>query len=161
MKLRRIIQNDRFGCGLACVAMLAGITYRQACTAADERGWYAEIRRSGTSTRQMRMLLADCGVLTDKARRIKSWNKFSEIGLIGTQNHWLVFQRQAGKECVLDPNPRLKQGIRTDFRRILPKMFVSVTSVRDQKCRVLVLPAQQENAPNSDRVSNHSLLDYR
>ena len=38
MKIRRIVQKDHTGCGIACVAMLSGTTYLQAKKLATELG---------------------------------------------------------------------------------------------------------------------------
>lgn len=129
MGLRRIIQQDRNGCGLACVAMLAGISYRQACAIAEQRGWYADIRKNGMPTHRLRKLLRDSGVRTNPAVRTSRWERFSDLAIVCTNSHWAVFQRnKAGVERVFDSNASLKNGIRTDFSRIRPVFYIEVIS---------------------------------
>lgn len=132
MGLRRIIQQDRNGCGLACVAMLAGISYRQACAIAEQRGWYVDIRRNGTPTHRLRKLLLDCGVRTNPAVRTNRWERFSDLAIVATRAHWVVFERKAVGERVFDSNARLKTGIRTDLSRIRPVFFIEVIAAADR-----------------------------
>ena len=40
--------------------------------------------------------------------------------------HWVVFVRDGGRACVLDPKKSLRTNVRTDFGRIRPKWFIGI-----------------------------------
>jgi len=44
--------------------------------------------------------------------------------------HWVVFVRENGEPCVLDPKRALRANRRTDFGRIRPKWYIPVSGAR-------------------------------
>jgi len=61
--MRRIIQKDDCGCGAACIAMLAGITYNQAA-----KSLYGEEEVDYTKTSEIRITLQTYGLTLAKKR---------------------------------------------------------------------------------------------
>lgn len=106
--MRRVEQKEKFGCGVACVAMLAGLSYSQA------RQHAPEITKDGLDTDEIRLLARKVGVSLD--RRLQSFfgrkphdvlnqdamlmvnNLRLRHGIVG---HWVVWD--ARRRTVLDP----------------------------------------------------------
>ncbi|MGO1070010.1 hypothetical protein [Lysobacter sp. CA199] len=149
--IRRQLQQDRSGCGLACVAMLAGIGYAQARNLARALGIGpkpyryrvgAGLRnaREGylTNARQLQRMLRLLGPRTGDERAVTGWDECDGDGIVAINHdpiddrwHWVVFLRQNTGAWVLDPNPRVRSDRRTDFGRMRPARFIPVTGARD------------------------------
>lgn len=104
-KIRRIRQRNKSDCGIACVAMMAGVRYREAFRAFD----FAEdeVKLYTTHGRLISALeKLGCKV---KKRKFSSWGGITNCAIIPVNHrcnrkkfHWVVYD---GKS-VLDPNPR-------------------------------------------------------
>lgn len=88
--IKKLIQLDEYGCGVACLAMVLGITYEQARQRFISIG--LGIRRGcrpafSTSSGEMRMAVASSGLIID-ARRWKGWSSFSGLGILKVRDDW-------------------------------------------------------------------------
>lgn len=88
--IKKLIQHDEYGCGVACLAMVLGITYEQARQRFISIG--LGIRRGcrpafSTSSGEMRMAVASSGLIID-ARRWKDWSSFSGLGILKVRDDW-------------------------------------------------------------------------
>lgn len=148
--IRRQLQQDRSGCGLACVAMLAGIGYAQARTLARalgigprpyryRAGAGLRCAREGylTDAAQLRRMLKLLGVATGPEREVAGWDECEGDGIaainfdpIDGRWHWVVRLCDAGGDAVLDPNARVRSERRRDFGRMRPMRFIPVHAAR-------------------------------
>lgn len=106
--MRVVRQRGRHDCGVACVAMLAGVSYGRALEAV------AGSRTRGTTTKQLVAALRALGMETDGNRLrvmgtadiVKSRNRMLvKLSLEGTTNwHWLVWD-PGGIGRFIDPEP--------------------------------------------------------
>ncbi|MFK3648025.1 hypothetical protein ACI2IY_06245 [Lysobacter enzymogenes] len=143
--IQRRLQHDRTGCGLACVAMLAGIGYAQARTLARalaigprpyryRAGGGLRTARAGwlTDAQQLRRMLTVLRIRSGAERAVGGWSECDGDGLVAINAredgtwHWVVYLHDADSPRVLDPNPRVRRGERRDFGRMRPARFVPV-----------------------------------
>lgn len=134
MRIRRIIQKDSTGCGLACAAMLSGSTYLQTRNRArdlnlvpDEDGEYY------LNSRGLQSLL---GRALEAPRRVVHWHAIDRLSIVGVHYHarkgyepswhWVVYVPDAQRGYVLDPLQRVKSTKRRDFWRMKPHRFIPV-----------------------------------
>jgi hypothetical protein len=130
------VQEERTGCGVAAVATLAGVTYRQAQATARGLNISATDERLWSSSGYVRRLLARYGIQSSAGRtKFTSWERLPSPALLAIkwhrrQNrafwHWVVFWRGPQGPVVLDPRRSLRTNRRTDFGRIKPKWFIRV-----------------------------------
>jgi hypothetical protein len=131
-----VVQLERTGCGIASVATVAGVTYRQAQRAANRLGIYAEDQRLWSETRHVRRLLERYGIHAARTEaRFVSWRALPDLALLAIKWHtlhgrafwhWVVFRRGPNGATVLDPTRGLRTNIRTDFGRMQPKWFIAI-----------------------------------
>ncbi|MBU1215712.1 MAG: hypothetical protein KKA63_10785 [Gammaproteobacteria bacterium] len=103
-KIRRIKQRKQSDCGVACVAMTAGVTYQEAFKAFN----FSKGKSSFFTTRkQLENALNKLGCRVTKLP-FKSWAEIPGRAILpvnrgggGSYYHWIVFD---GKD-VIDPNP--------------------------------------------------------
>ena len=133
MKIRRIVQKDSTGCGIACVAMLCGNTYSQVKAIATDFGFVPNNYGHSTESWQLRELLSHFGVKSDRGRRLSHWhslNCFCIVGINYNKNsdkwHWVVYVPDESGGYILDPMGTIKTSERRDFNRMRPKSFVPV-----------------------------------
>jgi ABC-type bacteriocin/lantibiotic exporter with double-glycine peptidase domain len=137
--LKIVIQEDPTGCGIACAAMLAGLTYREMKKAAAAIGVTPEHPALWETTRPMIALLEQFGMRPAKQEiEFSTWNELPRLALLaikwhlaptGTPAwHWVVFRRDPPEAIVLDPASSLAKNIRTDFGRMNPKWFIKIPS---------------------------------
>ena len=135
--MRRIEQEDSTGCGLACIAMLAGTTYKKVKRKAIDK---SEIPKEGpfyTDTPNLYRLGQvfglkigqRCVCLNDKRIRVRKETKARRVppdkailAINRRQNdntwHWVVYRRAQDGEYFLDPRQGIKSERREDFGRI-------------------------------------------
>ncbi len=133
---RPVVQQEPTGCALACAAMLAGLTYNQARQSAKALGISAGDAALWSSTRPLRRLLAQLNIkVAGKETPFTSWDALPDCALLAikwhVENgvpfwHWVLFSRDGGDPCVLDPKKALKTNRRTDFGRMRPRWFIQV-----------------------------------
>lgn len=133
--LQPVIQLDRTGCGLASVAVLTGRTYTAVKREAASLGIHVSDPALWGETRHVRKLLARAGVGVGRQRDFVAWESLPARALLaikwhrektGPAWHWVVFVRDDGVPCVLDPKRALRHHRRTDFGRMKPKWFLPI-----------------------------------
>jgi ABC-type bacteriocin/lantibiotic exporter with double-glycine peptidase domain len=135
-KLKPVVQQERTGCGIASVAVLAGMTYPRAKKLASGLGIHAEDQKLWSRTDYMRTMLRVLGIRADATETpFRSWNALPDRALLAIKWHrengvpfwhWVVFVRDEGQARVLDSSLRVKNHVRTDFGRMKPKWFIGV-----------------------------------
>ena len=159
--MKPVIQLERTGCGIASVATIAGVTYRQAQRAAHRLGIAADDRRLWSETAHVRRLLRHYGVRAARTETpFLSWQTLPAVALLAIKWHrergcacwhWVVFRRGPAGPVVLDPKRALRANIRRDFGRMKPKWFMTVTSMsprRNVRSR-LVVGARSKRSPGA------------
>lgn len=137
--MKPVIQQEISGCGIASVAALAGVSYKQAQAAANQLGIFAEDQRLWSDTKYVRTLLRHFGLRTSPAETaFGSWESLPRLALLSIKWHlergvpfwhWVVFWRGPGGPVVLDPKKALRTNVRRDFGRIKPKWFIEIRHV--------------------------------
>jgi ABC-type bacteriocin/lantibiotic exporter with double-glycine peptidase domain len=111
--MRRIAQRNSRDCGIACIAMIADMTYDEALHAVEHNYTnYKECKR-GLVTVELIRILKSVGLKPDtKLRRYKSTEKGKMILKVDPQKngdwHWVV-RTPTGKILDPDHNPALKK----------------------------------------------------
>ena len=142
--MKPVVQLQRTGCGIASVAALAGVSYRQAQCVAHRLGIFADDSKLWSETGYVRRLLTEYGIRSARTEMsFTSWETLPDLALLAvkwhkerdrTFWHWVVFWRGPSGTVVLDSNRALRTQIRTDFGRMKPKWFIGVeTSSRRGK----------------------------
>lgn len=139
MMMKPVVQLEVTGCAIASVGALAGISYAKAKSAANSLGIHADDSALWSDTRHMRKLLAHFGFVGSPTERpFRSWTSLPDRALLSIKWHlergrpcwhWVVFAREGGYAFVLDSKKSLRNHRRTDFGRMKPKWFISVTDI--------------------------------
>ncbi len=134
LPIRAVVQQDKTGCGIASVAALAGVSYRDAKAAAGRLGIEVADPRLWSGTRHVRALLRHYGLGASRGEAsFRDWDSLPDLALIATKWHlergtpfwhWCVFRRGPDGPVVLDPKKGLASNRRADFGRIRPKWFI-------------------------------------
>ena len=131
--MRRIKQEDATGCGIACAAMIAGVSYARARTRAVELGLVDCAPPHYTSSRQLRQLVGSFGATASRGRRLTHWTSLSELSIVGINYneksdtwHWVVYVPSTHGGYVLDPRAAVKADRRYDFPRMRPRSFIPI-----------------------------------
>jgi hypothetical protein len=86
--MNAVVQRDVTGCGIACVAALSGVTYRQAQSVAHGLGISAEDPRLWSDTAYVRTLLHHYGIRTaDKEQPFDAWDTLQDLALLALKWH--------------------------------------------------------------------------
>lgn len=138
--MKHVVQLERTGCGIAAVAALAGVSYREAQRTANGLGIFAGDRRLWSETGHVRCLLREYGLRSASIERpFRSWNSLPDLALLAIKWHreqgrpcwhWVVFVRDSEGERVLDSKRSLKRHVRMDFGRMKPKWYMAVAKHR-------------------------------
>lgn len=114
--VQKIVQTDRYGCGVACLAMVTGWTYQRAREHFVSQGLGQ--KRHGrppfsTSSGEMRMAVATVGLLT-LTRRWRGWADLHGLAIVKLRDirpgererwHWAVaFRHPEFEVVVFDPH---------------------------------------------------------
>jgi hypothetical protein len=136
MAMKPVVQLERTGCGIASVAALADVSYREMRRVASRLGIFAEDSKLWSETGYVRRLLAEYGIRSARTEiPFTSWEALPDRALLAVkwhkeQNrtcwHWVVFWRGPRGPVVLDSKRTLRRHVRTDFSRIKPKWFISI-----------------------------------
>ena len=116
--MKPVIQEEISGCGIASVAVLAGLSYQETKTVANSLGIFAEDSSLWSDTRYMRVLLKHFGILASEIELPFSfWETLPDLALLSIKWHlkgecpfwqWVVFLRSANGPVVFDPKKSLK-----------------------------------------------------
>jgi ABC-type bacteriocin/lantibiotic exporter with double-glycine peptidase domain len=139
--MKPVIQEERTGCGIASVATVAGVSYRQAKQVANRLGIFAADPRLWSETEYVRRLLREFGVRAARAEvRFAAWRSLPDLALLAIKWHrvrgrsfwhWVVFWRGPTGPVVLDPKRSLRTHRRTDFGRMSPRWYITITKARE------------------------------
>ncbi|HSA84635.1 MAG TPA: hypothetical protein VLE46_00515 [Nitrospira sp.] len=134
--MKPVIQLERTGCGIAVVAAMAGVSYRQAQRTANRIGIFAHDRRLWSETAHVRRLLREYRLRPASTEQLfRSWSSLPNLALLAIKWHreqgqpcwhWVVFVRDHDGERVLDSKQSLKHHVRKDFGRMKPKWYMAV-----------------------------------
>lgn len=134
-KLRHIHQQDGAGCGLACAAMLAGVSYAQ--MKRSFRRLRPKAKSFLTEVKDLNLLLRSHGLWLAPARYTKRINRIRSRALIAIRWnearavwHWVVSDPRVGGGVVLDPLRRVATGVRTDLAPTKPAWYHVVRARR-------------------------------
>lgn len=140
-EMNPVVQEDRTGCGIACVAMVTNRRYSVVKRAAERLGIFVGDSKLWSDPQPVRTLLAHFGVSAErKERAFASWDRLPARALLaikwqrgktGPAWHWVVFVREPGGGCVLDPKRALRTNRRTDFGRMKPKWSIRIGGAED------------------------------
>lgn len=124
--MRRITQKTGTSCGVACVAMLARLSYRDAFklgVALWGKEYWVESHRTDIS--ELRMMLARLGWRLGRKVRCENWHRVPPGTLAAVQWnqtkdawHWVVTATDAEGLFVFDPRATVKQKRRRDFKKL-------------------------------------------
>ena len=117
-RIQRVLQRDSSDCGVACLAMVANISYLAARGVFDAIG-IPNIRPNlpyATNFKQLRQALTEFGI-DSSLERWRGWGHFSGIGILAVNAgpgssprnwHWVVAETHPIYEVVVhDPTPSL------------------------------------------------------
>ena len=138
--MKPVIQLEPTGCGIASVSAVVGLSYPKAKAIANSLGIFAHDERLWSETAYVRKLLNHFGFRTG-SREIpfRSWEALPNLALMAIKWHlengrpfwhWVVFVREDGQSYVLDSKKSLSANRRTDFGRMKPKWYISVTDAQ-------------------------------
>ena len=134
MPLKRVVQKDATGCGLACIAMVAGVSYTQAKKAAVKSRVVDENQPYYTNSGQLARILEELGGSAEKGRRLSHWSSLTSLCIVGIGYkeaedtwHWVVFVPDRTGGHVLDPRKSVTTNRRKDFSRMVPHRYIPVT----------------------------------
>jgi hypothetical protein len=105
-------------------------------------GIFADDESLWSETAHVRKLLNHFGISAGyRETPFRSWESLPDLALLAIKWrlehgrpywHWVVFVRENGKPCVLDSKKGLRTNRRTDFGRMKPKWYISVTDARQR-----------------------------
>jgi hypothetical protein len=134
--MKLVVQLERTGCGIASVAALAGVRYREMQRVANRLGIVADDPRLWSETSYVRRLLKEFGIRPASTEvPFSSWEDLPDLALLAVKWHrergrsfwhWVVFWRGPSGPVVLDSKYALRRHVRTDFGRMKPKWFIPV-----------------------------------
>lgn len=113
MKIRFVPQRYSSDCGVACIAMIAGVSYQEAF---DVIGFPEERTQFYTTHTCLTNALRRLGVLVMR-RKFRSWHDIAGLAIVAVNHrrnrryfHWVIFDGAA----IIDPSPKgkLKKNIR-------------------------------------------------
>jgi ABC-type bacteriocin/lantibiotic exporter with double-glycine peptidase domain len=118
MKIRHVYQPDDTGCGVACIAMIAGLTYQQVKDKMMNVGFFKKSEDNfGTTFKDMTNALKIFNINPHPRRRkFKKWKNIPAKLAITSTNydksgdwHWVVFVRDLEGHFIYDPGKRRKK----------------------------------------------------
>ena len=133
--MRIVKQDDPTGCGIACIAMLAGTDYSSVKELAVKQIEFDNSVTFYTDTNDLKKLGKNFNIELGEQRDFKSFQELPEIAILAINYnknserwHWVVYRRNSNDEFVCDPRKTIKTDKRRDFGRIKAKWFVPVTN---------------------------------
>lgn len=134
MKIKRVIQEDSTGCGIACVAMVAGISYAEAKQlTVNNKILKKSVKNFYTTTKDLVNILKSIGIEPSKGRKVRYWSSINNISIVAINFlettdtwHWVVFIPDADTGYVLDPSKRIKAEKRIDFSRMRLRSYIPI-----------------------------------
>ena len=137
--MKTVVQLERTGCGIASVAVMAGVSYAQAKRVANRLGIFADDSKLWSETGYVRGLLKEYGIRSARTEvPFTSWEALPDLALLAVKWHkeqdrafwhWVVFWRGPCGPVVLDSKRVLRRHARTDFGCMRPKWFIPVSPI--------------------------------
>ena len=135
MKIKRVIQEDSTGCGIACIAMVAGISYAEAKQITlNNEILKKSVKNFYTTTKDLVNVLNSIGIESSKGRKVRYWSSINTISIVGINFlettdtwHWVLFIPNKDTGYVLDPSKRVKTEKRTDFSRMRLRSYIPIS----------------------------------
>lgn len=134
--MKAVVQEDLTGCGIACVATLANVSYQQVKSVAMALGMTVRDSRLWSDTTFVRILLDHYGIQAMPGESpFRSWDTLPPLALLATKWHqkgnqaywhWVIYWKRPDGPVVYDPKYTLRHHVRTDFGRIKPRWFITV-----------------------------------
>lgn len=134
--MKIVVQEESSGCGIASVAMLAGVSYQHAKEKANSLGIFSEDQKLWSQTGYVRRLLREYSIPASQGETpFASWDALPNIALVSLKWriedgqpfwHWSVFCRNQSTAVVYDPAAYLENNLRTDFENMVPKWFIEI-----------------------------------
>ena len=133
--MRRIKQGDTTGCGLACIAILAGHSYQTVKKKAIEKLNFTNNGEFYTTTRHLKALglIFNVTIIGHRRRKFKGWDELPDMAIVSinpnhknTSWHWVVFCKSHDASFVFDPKKSTKSNKRTDFGRMNPSGYLPI-----------------------------------
>jgi ABC-type bacteriocin/lantibiotic exporters, contain an N-terminal double-glycine peptidase domain len=137
--MKTIIQEDSYGCGIACIAMITGKSYRDIKNrhVDDIRRRYGD-NRDSIDISVMRLIISQYGINLPEDRDFDDWEEIVSsdeqkdclvaINCRGSgynaEYHWVVYDGEA--EFVRDPNNTIKKHERRDFGKMKPYFYMPI-----------------------------------
>ena len=130
MKIKRVIQEDSTGCGIACIAMVAGISYAEAKQITlNNEILKKSVKNFYTTTKDLVNVLNSIGIESSKGRKVRYWSSINTISIVGINFlettdtwHWVLFIPNEDTGYVLDPSKRVKTEKRTEPYRVCRRL---------------------------------------
>lgn len=138
-EMKVVIQEESSGCGIASVALLAGVSCQQAKEKARSFGIFAEDEKLWSTTDYVRRLLREYSIpASHEEAPFISWSTLPDSALISLkwrlENskpfwHWSVFHRTQSETVINGPAACLENNRRTDFENMKPKWFIETVKI--------------------------------
>jgi ABC-type bacteriocin/lantibiotic exporter with double-glycine peptidase domain len=146
--MRRKIQRDVTGCGLACVSMLAGVTYASVKSRAIALGLVESRGPFYTCSADLRKLLLSFDLTSKQGRKVTSWQSVSTLAIVAINHqaasdtwHWVVYISSGNDAYVLDPRAKIKTARRVDFGRMHLRSFIPIDGPNSSSKRTREKPS--------------------
>lgn len=132
--MKRVVQGDSTGCGLACVAQVSGENYHKIRDIAVNLLAFERGGTFYTTIYDLRWLLGEFGYSLSRNMVFKSYEGVGTLAILeierpGDYNHWVVLVKCGLDMYVLDPAQHVKSDKRRDFHRLRPVSYANVVKL--------------------------------
>lgn len=136
--MKQVVQLEWTGCGIASVATLAGVSYRETQHVANRLDIFADDSKLWSETGYVRRLLTEYGIRSRTEVPFTSWDALPDLALLAIKWHkerdrpfwhWVVLWRGPYGPVVLDSKRALRRHVRADFGRMKAKWFIPVSPI--------------------------------
>lgn len=134
MKFNRITQEDSTACGIACVAMVAGLTYNEAKKVALDNQIFKANKNFYTTSNDLTKFLNFLGIKAGTGRKVCHWKSIKTLSIVGINFiettgtwHWVLFIPNEDTGYVLDPSKRIKTEKRIDLSRMRLRSYIPIS----------------------------------
>lgn len=120
-RIRHIHQQHSTSCGLACVAMVADVTYQTVMKRTNELRVLKKAGYYGTTKRDLIEILRSFDIRAVRRTGFASWLDVPQVTIVGVNPsgpHWVVAVRSPMDYYIFDPGTGMPNALRRDFGRI-------------------------------------------
>lgn len=132
--MERIVQEDATGCGLACVAMVAGVAYAEVRGLVIESFGFDQRGPFYTDVPDLRAMLGAYGYVLSRRVKFKSYDRTGPLCILGLErggsgeeDHWALLVRHGLDIYVLDPARHVKTPRRRDWNRLRVVSYMNIS----------------------------------